>query len=291
MAARKRRQKGHGKDRPVVAAAMEILNAGQSSKFQYEGAVRHGLRAGFCLEGLPWAKADARAAVIVEEALRRIGAERPTWQQGQPEWTQEGYAPVERYFCAWCGSRMPEARNRNGVAKKYCSQLCGMAASHRKARVSGEQMSLAEYLAACAARTERTRRERARPCKRCGKQFTPAADRLETAQYCSHECYWVARPAYKFEPRPCAVCGKLFSPGRSGAIYCSKACNMAACRRRFAQSRQAKQCGTCGAEFQAKDSTARFCSRACALESGRVKRWGTGRRAEAANGFRCDAVK
>ena len=33
---------------------------------------------------------------------------------------------VER--CEWCGSKMPAGRNTNGVAKRFCSDRCRLAA-------------------------------------------------------------------------------------------------------------------------------------------------------------------
>src|SRR3546814_17904097 len=70
--------------------------------------------------------ADLLAAAIVEDALRKVGAQRPTWQQGQPEWTQEGVIYIQRTRCIRCRWKLPPG-HRNS-----CSQLC--AQGHLPAR-------------------------------------------------------------------------------------------------------------------------------------------------------------
>src|SRR5690606_16914077 len=79
---------------------------------------RHEMRSGLCLRGWPWADADAAAAEIVAAALNMVGARRPTWQQGQPEYVQFGVVLEERTRCVVCGWKLPEGH------RLYCSPTC-----------------------------------------------------------------------------------------------------------------------------------------------------------------------
>ncbi|MDQ7775531.1 MAG: hypothetical protein Q4615_06280 [Paracoccus aminovorans] len=83
-----------------------------------EGTLRHGVRARYCLAKWKWSDADALARDAVAEAYRRIGAKRPDWNEGQPEWTIEGGALVERTRCARCHMPLPEGHH------KYCGKIC-----------------------------------------------------------------------------------------------------------------------------------------------------------------------
>lgn len=59
------------------------------------------------------------AASIVAEAMLRIGAKRPTYQEGQPEYSHEGAgAMIERTRCVRCHSPLPEGHT------KFCGDLC-----------------------------------------------------------------------------------------------------------------------------------------------------------------------
>lgn len=101
------------------------VDCGAPSKFAFEAICRHAIRATLCLRGWGWSDADAVAAQIVAAALNQIGARRPTWKEGQPEWTQDGFAPIERTRCIRCRSLL------EGAQTKYCSDLC--ASSHLQA--------------------------------------------------------------------------------------------------------------------------------------------------------------
>lgn len=95
------------------------FNAGAiASPLGLEGPLRHGIRADLCLMGWRWRDADAMAAEIVGEALRRVRAVRPTWYEGQPEWTIRPGVLIERTRCAKCHKPLPEGHRR------YCSGLC-----------------------------------------------------------------------------------------------------------------------------------------------------------------------
>ncbi|MDR4306967.1 hypothetical protein IHQ68_10090 [Chelatococcus sambhunathii] len=103
----------------LVVIVVAIMRAGDPTPFAFEATCRHAIRSRLCLSGWRWSEADAVALDIVLAALRQIGAQRPTWKQGQPEWTQDGHSPIERTRCVRCGSPLPEDHT------KFCGRLCG----------------------------------------------------------------------------------------------------------------------------------------------------------------------
>lgn len=102
----------------LVGVVARLLERGEPTKFALEAPCRHGLRSALCLQGWPWAPADAIAADIVAAALRRIGAVRPTWREGQLWYTAEGATAIGRTRCIWCHRPLPENHS------KYCSTRC-----------------------------------------------------------------------------------------------------------------------------------------------------------------------
>ncbi|MDJ1464937.1 hypothetical protein [Nitratireductor sp. GZWM139] len=113
--------------RYLVETVVAILKQGEASKFQFEATCRHAIRSRLCLNGWSWHEAEAIAKDIVDTALNRIGAYRPSWAEGQPEWSQNGAgALIERTRCIRCRSPLEEQQT------KFCSKLC--ATSHFKAQ-------------------------------------------------------------------------------------------------------------------------------------------------------------
>lgn len=102
----------------LVNLIAEILKQGEPTRFSHEAPCRHALRSKLCLQGWGWQEADTMAKEIVDAALNRVGARRPSWKEGQPEWTQDGFAPIERTRCVNCGGRLPEEN------LKFCSRIC-----------------------------------------------------------------------------------------------------------------------------------------------------------------------
>lgn len=83
-----------------------------------EGPLRAGIRSDLCLQGWGWSAADLMAREVLEDAFRKAGAIRPTWNEGQPEWTIEAGTLIERDRCARCYKPLPDGKH------KFCSRLC-----------------------------------------------------------------------------------------------------------------------------------------------------------------------
>lgn len=115
------------------------------SPFNAEGPMRCGLRAGLCLDGMSWHTADDEAAHIVAVALRYMGSgERPTWNEGQPDWTHPDFDPVAHTRCIYCGRKIPDDRTRAGRGVKYCSAECISYAYGKRSRIHMEVVSRRE---------------------------------------------------------------------------------------------------------------------------------------------------
>lgn len=127
----------------MVRVVASILATGEPTPFALEATCRHALRSRLCLRGWGWAAADAMAAGIVADALKRMGAVRPTWKQGQPEWTTEGFAPIQRTRCVRCHTPLPEGHT------KFCSQLCGQAHFDNQVRIEAAAAGEAYELVVC----------------------------------------------------------------------------------------------------------------------------------------------
>lgn len=120
-----------------IAAFMKAArdNGDAPTLLNFEGPFRHGLRVRLIGDGWRWQEADDMAADIVATALTRIGAARPTWEEGQPEYSQNGAgALIERTRCVRCHRGLPEQHT------KYCSDICAGAdfQIHRRIRLAKE---------------------------------------------------------------------------------------------------------------------------------------------------------
>jgi predicted nucleic acid-binding Zn ribbon protein len=204
----------------ITAAVVRILVKGEPTKFAFEGACRHGLRSQLCLDGHAWAAADKAAATIVGEALRRIGPRRPLWHEGQPEHTQFGFAPVERFYCIRCGNPLRDPKP-HGSALIYCSPTCRDAQKTDRRRKMMKAMSAAEYQAMLVMRREAQREasleERTKVCPNCGKAFVPLNARTK---FCSESC---SGSMVRYEIK-CAWCRKTAATVRANARFCSRMC-------------------------------------------------------------------
>lgn len=105
----------------MVRLVADILRGAEPTPFAFEATCRHRIRAALCLKGWSWQEADDIGKDIVEAALRQVGAVRPTWKEGQPEYTQEGHVPADRTRCIRCN------RPLEGYQRKFCGSLCANA--------------------------------------------------------------------------------------------------------------------------------------------------------------------
>src|SRR5690606_38335342 len=158
----------------LVVRVMRVLDQHNFTIFEFEGFCRHQLRSKFCLEGMSWEKADHNAAEIVGAALRRLGAKRPSWEEGQPRWTERGYIFVERTRCVQCGWKLPEGN------KLYCSSRCFEAKRMERHREQRNAQRLAWRL----------KRRTTHTCEQCGRDFDRYVERSRgTPRFCSRACH------------------------------------------------------------------------------------------------------
>jgi hypothetical protein len=122
----------------IVDHIADILRCGDPTPFAFEAVCRHGLRGGLVMRGRSWPVADEIAAGIVRSALNMIGARRPSWLQGQPEYVQYGVKAFERTRCVECGWRLPEGHT------KFCGLRCSRAFHNERYR-SDRLAELAAY--------------------------------------------------------------------------------------------------------------------------------------------------
>jgi len=123
MADRRRKPRDTAARRQQMGRIAEVLQQGEPSRFRFEGACRHAVRARLCLEGWPYHAADAEAHQLVQGALDMIAARRPSWEMGQPEYVHQHLDLTTRARCARCFRRLPDER------PKYCSDVCHASAS------------------------------------------------------------------------------------------------------------------------------------------------------------------
>lgn len=255
-------------ERGFVPIVVGILSQYRSSQFEFEGACRNALRSSFCIFGFDFETAEDVAQRIVQAGLDEIGARRPTWEQAnRDEWQSE---LTDWTRCCHCGKNIPDDRgSRNGIPVKYCSYECGVSAYQSRVRASEERVSKAEWLATCAARKERTRNERARPCDYCGNTFVPER---KTQSFCSTECGNKGKDyPRKLSEIDCIGCGKSFKPKLADQKYCSNDCWHKNGRE---SNIPEKTCPVCGTKFRVHSVKLEktHCSRKCSWVTRRLQK-------------------
>ncbi len=241
------------KRRHVVHRVIDLMGHCSQSPFEYEGAIRHGLRSGLCLEGHGWGRSDAEAAEILSQAFRETGASRPTWEQGQRQYTDP------RENCKWCYGPIAQEDMTSGRSRLFCSDVCARSAYvhwDMKNALQGSAIEREAYRAVLRGRRPR------RACEECGKQFAPAREKSDQ-RFCSLRCFSAQRKRDVTE-RPCQKCGTMFTPSASNleAKFCGKKCADAD-KRIF----QPVPCMVCEATFIPKRADQRCCSQSCARQS------------------------
>lgn len=117
----------------LAEVASSLMQRVEPTPFALEAPIRTWLRERLCLQGWSWRDADLAAEDVVDAALSKAGAERPTWKQGQPEFTQDGVVVAERFYCINCGSPLAEGQI------KYCSSQCRSSFMQRVYRTFGKR--------------------------------------------------------------------------------------------------------------------------------------------------------
>lgn len=126
-----------------IARAIRLsFDAGDiGSLLGLEGPLRHAVRADLCLLGWRWIDANFTAILVVDDALRRVRAQRPSWNEGQREWTISEGLLIERTRCVECHKALPEGHY------KYCGHLCSNAYRLRAAYRRKGTEKIAEMIA------------------------------------------------------------------------------------------------------------------------------------------------
>lgn len=114
--------------REIAGAIRLAFEAGATATlFGLEGPLRQGIRSDLCLQGWKWDDADLMAREMLDDAFRVVHAIRPSWEEGQLEWTIHAGTLIERTRCVRCHSPLPEGHH------KFCSHLCNSAHNHQVA--------------------------------------------------------------------------------------------------------------------------------------------------------------
>ncbi len=235
----------------VVHHVVDQMRQWRLSPFEFEGTIRTSVRAALCLEGYGWQRSDTEAASVVAEALRRMGAVRPTWDSGQREYV------VERENCSWCALPLPE-----GTRERFCGEVCARSALTWRDYETRYKESL---VGNSAYRVVARARNPERPCKNCGEGFHPLTAE-SNQEFCSQRCFGAYR-SYLPE-KQCKHCGKTFRPRQAGnaGVFCSPKCYHANGR----TQEYHRQCVWCFRPFVTKSTRSLFCSGACKTQMFRV---------------------
>lgn len=232
----------------MVGAVMDALQDWRLSPFEFEAPCRHSLRSALIMKGHSWAKADAEAESLVDEALRLLGVRRPTWEEGQREYV------VPRENCNWCAG--PLDSEQISRKARLCSVECARAAviyRDYETRIWDSAIGLATY------RMVMRDALPSRQCAYCGRDFKPPRT-LSRQRFCSIKCADLAKE--KEPERRCANprCRRTFRRSTTGnQFYCS-----AACRQRCGHvATYDLTCHWCGSSFTGKRRDAKFCGSRC----------------------------
>ena len=164
----------------------EMMRAAEPTQFSLEGPCRAGIRSSLCLQGWKWADADAAANEIVSAALNISGAKRPSWQEGQPEWTQPGALPIPREWCARCGKRLPDEN------RMWCGEVCAKAARNERDQGRLDEEGRARRRASRSASDSKWQaNQKEQECEGCGLIFRPKSRRGQ--RFCRIECCGIKR--------------------------------------------------------------------------------------------------
>ncbi|KQY21030.1 hypothetical protein [Rhizobium sp. Root483D2] len=239
----------------VVGEVMDVLKDWRLSHFENEAPCRYGLRAALCLDGHSWPTADVEADLVVQEALSLIGAERPSWAEGQWAYT------VPRENCAWCSIAIDADGQANG--DRFCSVMC--ATSSFESRVYKEG-ALVDGLMRRARGMIRREKAPTLCCTYCDRKFKKERAIFDSyrssVRFCSNACADASRRT--LVEIECNWCNERFRPDGKRRKYCSADCSRQGIIRDMRAALPERHCCRCKAVFRPKNGLAMYCSRACA---------------------------
>ena len=140
------RQLPEARHKRLVLVAIGLLRRGDPpTLFAREGLMIAAIRSAILLRGgWIWRDADAASREVVREALRALGAKRPTWNEAStPHYAQaDSFKLFERTRCRNCGARLPDE------CRTFCTARCGGAyhAALHRAEAAATAAMLAEDL-------------------------------------------------------------------------------------------------------------------------------------------------
>lgn len=254
LAGRSADRSSAAKRQHIVDKVVDLMRGWRSTPFEREGPIRAGLRSSFCLKGVRWHHADMEAASIVATALSILGAERPTWEQGQREFV------IPRENCSWCEDPIPEKYLGSGFTKRFCSDECARSAvtyrDFETRKIDSEMYRSAMDIIIREKNPEKR-------CKWCDRPFNPYKGHNE---YCSPECGFASRRTV--HEQECPTCQKVFRPMNNFTTFCCRECANIAQR----IHPQSHECAQCGKSFEHRygRSANTYCSKACAALAKRV---------------------
>lgn len=232
----------------AIEGILTRLRDWRQSPFEHEGPARAGVRSALCLAGHGWERADLEAASLVADGLKRIGARRPSWDEGQWQYANP------RETCYRCGGAIDEYDQGRGY--RYCSDLCARATrqhfsdelpyDHELMRRGYWQLVISN--------------SPAYDCEQCGRRFKSWRKDEQTPRYCSQKCAGQAR----LKPeQPCAWCQTMFRPQSERVTCCSRECGNRMAYARRQERAPEKTCPHCKSIFRPRAANAVFCSKPC----------------------------
>lgn len=232
----------------LVNQIIDQLEEWRFTPFEFEGPMQHGLRAALCLGGNSWSASDHEARALVGEALRIMGAERPSWAEGQWSYVDS----PDR--CSWCQGPIQDDDRTPG--QRFCSVLCAKSAlEHRVFESRATADAIGQSAQVLIARKGRPSVQ----CVICGKSFQP---RNRDARHCSPACRRAARGDL-LQDRSCLWCGATFHPRDASMRCCSQSCGVKHAIRVRAETLEEKSCPVCRSIFRPKLARSIYCSPRC----------------------------
>lgn len=246
--------KGKSRDN-AIDGILTVLRDWRQSPFEHEGSTRAGVRSALCLAGYGWQRADNEAAALVSTALHLIGAKRPSWDEGQWQYTHP------RENCYRCNRPIDDEDQARGF--RYCSDVCARATrqhfsdelpwDHELRRMAYWQIVISQAPV--------------KTCPTCDRKFKSA---VKDAVYCSPECQRLGQRT--LADKPCKWCGELFRPKDNTKVYCSMSCRDAHRVDRWRKELPEKTCPVCMSIFRPGMPRAVYCSDRCRKNAKNARR-------------------